>query len=504
MLIKTKGAISIRASSAQTALLLLMTIALCACGGGNNTNSQLPLTVSGNWQFTLSEQLNSNPTMPSFTGGLQGGFLVQNGNSVFGQATFSVITQPPFGSGGTPTQCDSGVAQITGTFSGQTINLTATSVGQQTYTLTGTLSYDGSTITGTYTSTDGAGCGIAVTQAWSASAIPILNTTSIQGIFHSTGGKAGLKEQDFQVSGALFQGTNTGASSAPLTGSLNFSAGGYPCFAGVTVAGQISGNAVSLQILDSNNTVVGQLGQPTSPSGSMLQPLTMVSTAGGYVLQSLTGPGYAVFSSDCGGGTLQAPADSGSVCLALTSTTACHLPLSISPGALGFPPQPLGSKTTLTVTLLNPSSSAIVDGLTISLINKNNKANFTETDNCGAGGSSSQGRQSFTLQPTQFCTISIGYSPQQSCAAGSPAQCLSATLSIASSALQTIFNVPVTGAVGGASELTSRHDSVGGEVLGAILVRQRTFNEFVARPQLPPTAASNADLQNSENHAETE
>lgn len=168
--------------------LLVLASAMAACGGGSSSSTaQLPLSVSGNWQFTLSEQLNSDPTKPSFSGGLQGGFLLENGNSVSGQVTFLIMTQPPFGSGGTPTACDSGVAQISGTVSGQTVTLTANPVGAQAYALTGTLSYDGTTITGLYTSTDGAGCGIAATEAWSASFIPLLTSTSIQGTFHSLG-----------------------------------------------------------------------------------------------------------------------------------------------------------------------------------------------------------------------------------------------------------------------------------------------------------------------------
>jgi len=450
------------------AVLLAATIGLAACGGsGYGTSSQLPLSLSGNWQFTMAEQSNSNPNQPSFTGGLQGGFLIQSGDSVSGQVNFLIMTQPPLGTGGTPTPCNNGVAQISGTISGQTVTLTAKSVGTQTYTLNGTLSYDGSTIAGTYTSTDGAGCGIAVTQDWSASFVPLLNATSIQGTFHSTGGSAGLNEQDFVVSGALFQGANNGSSSAPVTGNFNFGASGYPCFAGVTVSGQISGNTVSLQILGTNNKTVGQIGQPAaggSPSG--LQPLTLVSTAGGYVLQSLNGTGYAVFGGApaCSGTpqsppTLQSPADFGSVCLGVTSTTACQLPLNINPGALSFPPQAVGSaKSTLTIALSNPSSSAVIDGLTISLTNNSGATDFTEKDNCGAGGAASQGQQ-FTLQPAQICTISVSYVPQQSCPAGSSGQCLSATLSIASSALQTLFNVPVTGAVSGGSDSAFRFDS---------------------------------------------
>jgi hypothetical protein len=396
----------------------------------------------------MAGQSNSDPTKPSFSGGLQGGFLLQNGTAVSGQINFLIVTEPPYGTGGSPTPCNNGVAPISGTITDQTVNLTAISIGAQTYTLTGTLSYDGSTIAGTYTSTDGQGCGIAGTQAWSATLVPLLNSTSIQGTFHSMGGSAGLSEQEFLVSGQLFQGPNTGASSATLSGNLNFGSAGYPCLNSAAVTGQISGNAVYLQILGSNNTSVGQVGQLPSASSSGLQPLTLVSTAGGNVLESLTGIGYSVFAPDCGGGTLQAPADSGSVCLAVTSTTACQLPLIINPAALGFPPAAVGSsKTSLSVALQNPSSTAVINGLTITLTNSGGQNNFTEKDTCGPGGSSSSG-QMFTLQPSQICSISVSYSPQQSCpSGGSNSQCLSATLSIASSALQTVFNVPVTGGV---------------------------------------------------------
>jgi hypothetical protein len=488
---KTRGLISIRGSHAKEMAILFVLSLIAALGGcGSGSTTQFPITATGDWQFSMSEQLNSDPTKPSFTGGLQGGFLVQNGTTIFGQATFTVMTQPPYGSGGTPTPCNSGIAPITGTISGQTVNLTATSVGQQTYTFTGTLSFDGTIISGSYTSTDGAGCGIAATQAWSANLIPPLTSTSVQGLFHSMGGLAGLNEQDFVVTGELFEGTNTGASSAPITGSLNFSSSNYPCVGEATVTGQISGSTVSLQIIGSGNTTVGQMGQPTFGSAAGLQPLTFISSGNGWVLQSLSGVGYAVFAPGCGGGTLQAPADSGSVCLGVTSTSACQLPLSISPGYLSFPAQSVGSsKTTYTVTLTNPSNVNVVDGLSISFANSSGlDNNFSESDNCGLGGASSQG-QSFALQPIQFCYISVAYTPKQSCPSGSSSsECLTASLSIVSAPLQTIFNVPVTGAVSG----------------GDAAAQGFEFDEFGGSSQLRLDAPGKVNSQNSENHAEIE
>src|SRR5215467_567619 len=123
------------------ALLLSGISLLSACGGGSGSVNPTGAPLSGNWQFTFTPN-------QSFLGGLQGGFLLQNKSSVNGAAVYA-ISLPA-----TNTLCNSGSAPITGTISGQNVNLTATAAGQ-TFTLTGTLSSDGTTITGTYNSTDG-------------------------------------------------------------------------------------------------------------------------------------------------------------------------------------------------------------------------------------------------------------------------------------------------------------------------------------------------------------
>ena len=469
-------------------LLLAATMALSGCGHSDPSSTQIPiiLSVAGNWQFTMAEQLSSDPTKPSFTGGLQGGFLLDNNGAIGGQANFMVMTQPPVGSGGQPTPCNSGIDQITGTIAGQTVKLTAQSTSGQTFTLTGTLSFDNSTMTGSYSSTDGAGCGIAVTaQSWSASLVPDLSG-SVQGYFHSMGGTAGLNEQEFVMSGSLLQDANTGASSAIVTGNLTFidpttTNPDYPCFADASVNGQISGNTVSLQIVASDGTVIGQIGQSAAPATVGPESVTLNSLGGGSILQSLAGVGYAVYAAACGGGTLQAPADSGGVCIGVNTTTACQAQLSVSPPGLVFPPQVVGSSaSTLKVTLTNPHGST-VSGITLSLTNSSGAANFTEKDNCGPSGASSQG-QSFALLGNQFCTVSIGFAPQQDCASGSsPSVCLTGALSVAIPATDTIFSVLlIGGATGGTASLRSNDPG-----------RARVA-EAISPPRLPFTQAAHS------------
>src|SRR5262249_54002316 len=138
--------------------------------------------LAGNWQFTMT-----SPSDNSFLGGLQGGFLLQNNGSVTGQVVYTILS-PPSDQGGSPTICNSGSAPVSGTFDGQNVTLTAVA-GPQTFTLTGTLSADGSTMMGTYESTDGQGCGTAQTGLqWSSTSVPPI-TGSIQGSFHSVNGQ---------------------------------------------------------------------------------------------------------------------------------------------------------------------------------------------------------------------------------------------------------------------------------------------------------------------------
>ena len=114
----------------------ILTLASCGRGSSGPVNNPIPLALTGNWQFTVSD-----PSDGSFTGGIQGGFLVQAGTSATGGATYSVALPGP-------TVCSSGSANVTATLNGQDVTLTAIA-GTETFSFAGTMSIDGATMGGT-------------------------------------------------------------------------------------------------------------------------------------------------------------------------------------------------------------------------------------------------------------------------------------------------------------------------------------------------------------------
>ena len=387
-------------------LLLLTCLAVLAgCGDNNSGQPANGGQLAGNWQFTMAA-----PADNSYLGGIQGGFLLQKSNSVTGGVVYAV--QLPAQAGGVPTLCSGGSAPVTGTFDGTTVNLTV-AAGNLTFTLTGTS--NGTTMMGTYTSTDGQGCGTAQSNLqWSATLVPPL-TGSVQGSFHSAINPA-LRDQNFPVTGSFVQGPNIGASNATVTGTLIFP--DYPCLASASVNGQISGNSLVLQVIAPNGLNVGRIGAPAGDSNP--SPVTIANTTNGIVIQGTNG--YGVSTKTCPGGNVAG--DIGNVCLAFGTATTCNQPITLTPASLIFLPQPLASAaTTQTITLTNTDpSNAPITGLSLSfnpqagatsifgLSDFTGLPNFSEQDDCA----SSQGA-SFNLDPQQSCTITISFTPQQSC-----------------------------------------------------------------------------------------
>jgi hypothetical protein len=472
--------------------LLIATTILTACGGSGSSasgGSENTATLSGNWQFTLAP-----PVDGSFLGGVQGGFLLQTSNSVKGSAAYAV-SLPGF-----LIPCNSGSAGITGTISGQAVTLTA-AAGTQTFTFSGTLSFDGSTMVGTYTtptagtSGDGATCGTIQTVPiqWSATLVPPI-TGAILGNIHSVGGVAGLSNQDFRVSGSLIQAENTGSSTATVTGNLDFGNSDYPCFNTVSdtasVYGQISGNIVTLQVVGPNQSILGQIGEPTGSNGTTgLNLVTFDSAGGGYILHGI-GPSYLMATSVCPGslGNIDTAGDYGNLCLALQSASGtpntCQQPITLTPAALTFPSQIAGSTSTQTITLANASGTTL-SGLVLTLANiPASAANFAETDACGLEGVPSQGAP-FYLASGQSCAVTIAFTPQcvTQCASA-----LTATLTVASPVSadnDTVFAVPITGTGTSSSAGTSTSEL-----------------DFRAEDRRRPASISNHTLLDIEPYAE--
>jgi hypothetical protein len=495
-------------------LLLTGTLMLCACGGGSSSSgTTIPATLSGNWQFTMAA-----PADGSFSGGLLGGFLSQTGSAASGAANYAVSLPQ------SSTPCNSGSAQVTGMMTG-TLNgqdqwsITAVA-GTQTFTFAGTLSLDGSTIAGTYSSTagtasDGSACGTAQSGLqWSAALVPPL-TGSIQGSFHSAGGAAGLNEQEFLVSGALIQGATNGANAA-VTGNLNFlnyasNKSDYPCFTSAAVSGQISGDTVSLQLNGTGGTI-GLIGETTGSNGAAtgLAPVFLTSAVGGFMLSG-AGPSYLVAngSGACAGSlvNISSAGDYGNLCLALNSTSACQQPLTLAPAALSFPSQTIGAPPAKQTITLTNNTSALLSGLTLALTETDSSGvvNFSEKDTCGANGTSA-GTNPFSLggpeATVSYCTIAITFDP---CPA--PNQCTTplkaaATLSLTSPSNDMILTLPITGTgVSSSAVSPARFDSEG-SVSQPSAGSRRSLASPGGRPTTSVPDFRQRTFQDSEHHAD--
>ena len=421
-------------------VLILSLVSISMLSGCSSHTPDVPQfgpQLSGNWQFTVA-----NPPDQSFVGGLQGGFLVQNSNSLTGSIAFSISS--PLG-----TNCDAGSAAISGSVSGQNVTFTAVA-GAQTFTFTGSVSLDNSTMIGTYDSTAGTtGCGTAQSSlSWSASFVPPL-IGAIQGNFHSTGGNSGLMNQQFPVTGLISQAENSGQSSALVTGTLTFVDPAslvslYPCIETVNLRGSISGNTVTLQLTATDGSNVGQIGGilPT-------QPVTFDHFHGGNVLHDMSGMGYAFNTPICPGASLVQAGDFGNICLGIATSTACSQPISLSPAELIFPPQAPGVTSTLPIYLVNNTQS-LLSGVSVTLANSSpGETNFVIVGaTCDVPGDPvavpiplPQPQQPFDLLAGQTCTLPVSFTSSSGASAN-------ATLSITSPAsvdTDKVFAVPISG-----------------------------------------------------------
>jgi len=255
----------------------ILCLALLASCGGTGTSKGQTGQLSGNWQMTL---LN-----PSYTE-TQSGFLLQSGNTVTGNLLLSGQTL----SG--QLTC-SGVGPAVGQLSGSNLSITLTPAGQ-TVNLTGSPSNNFTSMSGDY-SILAAGCGQTETGTWTGTRVNNL-TGNLQASFTLDG-----STQVFHFSGNLTQGTNTGSSTANISGTMTST--DSPCFTSASLAGAVSGTSVVLNLLTSDGEALGKY------SGTMTTDATSIT--GTYRFSNASDPNLLGICEGYGGAATVAIQSSG-------------------------------------------------------------------------------------------------------------------------------------------------------------------------------------------------
>ena len=400
-------------------VLLASLVLLTACGRSSSPQNSGP-SLAGNWQIALTpnDQVTFQPRTLS-------GFAQQAGSSVNGSVSFLIpnVTNP------SAPPC-AGAAPLTGKFDGQNVNLSVNQNGQM-LTLTGTSSSDVSSLSGTYTSPAGI-CEPAENGLWTASLIkPIVG--SFQGVLHSVSSNSySLQDKDFQVTGILTQGANTGATSATLTGTITTT--DYQCFSTAALNGTVSGSRVRMSIIGTSGLQVGEMGAVVgsqAPGGATISP-------DGLTLQGLNTLGTGYFMAD----TKACPFvnqsfDYGNFCLNFGSATSCVEPLSATPNNLTFSALLVGDQTgpTQMFTVTNQTSGPAAQPISVSMtiggltsLDSPNDFNIV-SQNCDPTQPTPppQGPFQVIMASQATCTLGIKFVPSGSCpldpTVGPPAKC---------------------------------------------------------------------------------
>jgi hypothetical protein len=238
----------------RLAFLLALSLFMAACGNSSKSGSDptSSSSLAGNWQISL-QPADSKATRS------ESGFLLDNNGTLTGNV---LLTDYP---------C-SGVGSVSGTVDGTDVTLVADPVGV-TVNMTGTTGSQAGSMSGTYTMlSDGCTTKSASPEsgAWAATLVASLTGTITTGSFTSSKGPT------FSVTGSVSQGQNSGASAAPLTGSLTLTpvTVADPCVPdSASITGSISGTAVVLNLFDpSSGSQLGQATGTISVSGTSDSP----------------------------------------------------------------------------------------------------------------------------------------------------------------------------------------------------------------------------------------
>jgi hypothetical protein len=185
------------------------------------------------------------------------GFFVQSGNSVMGSVKLP---------GSTLNGNCAGVGLLTATMSGQNIAISVNESGS-TMSLTGNVSADNKSMSGTYETLAGGCSDKPSSGTWTAFQVPPLSLT-----FTGTLSQSAYMELltgvsppvPITVSGKINQSANIGSSNATLTGTI--SAVGYLCFWTASLNGTISGENVVLSIIGFREAQIGTIGIALAPA----------------------------------------------------------------------------------------------------------------------------------------------------------------------------------------------------------------------------------------------
>jgi hypothetical protein len=217
---------------------------LTSCGSSNSKSD--PATagpLAGNWQMSLQ------PSESTLNPRSQAGFLQQNGNAVTGSL---LLTDVP---------C-SGIGNVTGTISGADVALVISPTGLMV-NLNGTLASSSNSMSGDYTILS-TGCSAANTApqtgTWTANLVPPFSG-NFTGTFVDGSGIT------YPVSGQLTQGSNSGSSTAPITGTLSIT--GY-CFSSANITGLVGGTSVVLNLVDPSGNQIGEMFATSSLDASSM------------------------------------------------------------------------------------------------------------------------------------------------------------------------------------------------------------------------------------------
>ncbi len=240
---------------------LLCLAFLTACGGGGSPNNDAAL--SGNWQITLQNTTSTEN---------ESGFLLQSGPTLLGGLQLSGETI----SG--QAVC-AGVGSVQGQASGPNVALTITQAGR-TVNLTGIADSNFASMNGNY-SILAAGCGETEVGTWAATAVKPL-TGSLQLTFTS-----GESAAVFHFTGTITQGTNTGQSTATISGTM--SSKDAPCPPEANIAGVVSGTSVVFNFLDIAGDALGKFQGTISPDATSISGYYRFSNATGGKCTDLGG-----------------------------------------------------------------------------------------------------------------------------------------------------------------------------------------------------------------------